>query len=69
MTYLQFSEATQQPSAERFGLAILLAQTKFHCEPVACGQLFDVVIGCAKTGQANLLGKSSEAWIYKEMTL
>lgn len=66
MTYLQFAVAGEQAGAKGLHAAALLAQAKLDREPVAGGQLLDVLVRGAQTGQADLLTEARKGRIGKE---
>ena len=66
VTYLQFAVAGEQTGAEGLHLAGLLAEAKLHREPVAGGQLLDVLVGGAQTGQADLLAEAGKGGVGEE---
>ena len=65
-TPLQLPEGGEQAGTEGLQFSLLPGDPKLDGEPVAGGQLLDVVIAGAQAGQANLLAELGKRWVSKE---
>ena len=65
-TPLQLPEGGEQAGTEGLQLALLPGDAELDGEPVAGGELLDVVIAGAQAGQANLLAELGEGGVSKE---
>lgn len=63
---MQFPKAREKTGAERLYFAFLLAKAKLNGEPIAGGQLFNILVRGAQAGEANLLGEAGKAWVSKQ---
>ena len=63
---LELAEGAEQTRAKRLDLAVLAAEPELHGEPVARGQVVDLLIRCSKRGQPDFLRKVGKVLVGKE---
>ena len=59
-------EAGEEAGAVGSDLAVLLAQTELHREPVDCGELLDFLVRGSEAGEADLLTELGEPRVSKQ---
>ena len=65
-TPLQLPEGREQAGTVGLQFSLLPGDPELDGEPVAGGQLLDVVVAGAQAGQANLLAELGKGWVSKE---
>ena len=65
-TPLQLPEGGEEPGPVGLELPVLARDPELYGEPVAGGQLLDVVVAGAQAGQANLLAELGKGGVSKE---
>lgn len=63
---LKLSVGAEESCPARLYLTVLATQSEFHGEPVASGQLFDVLIRSAQGSKSDLLRELSKARVRQE---
>merc|ERR1719259_1319208 len=63
---LQLTERREQTRAVRLDGPLLATHAELHREPVARGQLLDVVVGSPEGGESDLLGELREIGVREE---